>query len=202
MKRARTCSTTSKCSTARNANTSATECCHPPASRSSRKSNPRVSAKLGSIQTSAQLRQSAVRQGSGLGFSEAAGTIQPCQSKSEHQAGRRQRYRRHTDRISAAPPGPAIGSISALATCTSEIVQGLVSRRKSGRGRPTPRRSPLLRVRPQLRQRPLLRRGPILSHRPGRPTACLFEPSHALIQQFPESRLKTGRLNVACRIQC
>lgn len=41
MKLARTCSTTSKCSTSRNASTSEKECCRPSSSRSSRKSNPR-----------------------------------------------------------------------------------------------------------------------------------------------------------------
>jgi len=49
MKLARMCSTTSRCSTTRNASTSETECCRPSSSRSGRKSNPRVSTKFGAI---------------------------------------------------------------------------------------------------------------------------------------------------------
>ncbi|CAK7261068.1 protein of unknown function (plasmid) [Shinella sp. WSC3-e] len=40
---------TSRCCTTRNANTSGTGCCCPSSSRSSRKSNPRASTKLGAI---------------------------------------------------------------------------------------------------------------------------------------------------------
>jgi transposase InsO family protein len=50
LKHARTCSITSRCSTTPNASTSGTECCRPSSSKSSRKSNPRESTKLGAIQ--------------------------------------------------------------------------------------------------------------------------------------------------------
>ena len=50
LKRARMYSITSRCSTTRNASTSETECCRPLSSKGSRKSNPRVSTKLGAIQ--------------------------------------------------------------------------------------------------------------------------------------------------------
>jgi len=49
MRPGRTYSITSRCSTIQNANTSGTGCCRPSSSRSSRKSNPRVSTKLGAI---------------------------------------------------------------------------------------------------------------------------------------------------------
>lgn len=50
MKLVRTSSTTSKCSTTPNASTSETECCRPSNSRINRKSNPRVSTKIGATQ--------------------------------------------------------------------------------------------------------------------------------------------------------